>query len=602
MRSKALLVAVVSVVNSVFADPPEPEVGYRWVINESYSDEFNGNKLDESKWNDFFTFGWQGRRPARFEKSSISVDEGNLIIRNGVLDKPSNGYTIAGGAVSTKKQDAYFGYYECNFKASRITMSTTFWLSNRKDVVNFATKKSNGENCSNDRYSQELDVMEAVGGVFNGTDKFRENMNFNTHYRYIDCNSSPEKFFSAGNNAVEGNGAKANAQLSSEVWEDFHTYGAYWEDANQVSFYADNKFTGTVQVSTDVVDRPFDRSMGVNLVTETYDWVRPLPTAEQLNDNSINASFYNWVRSYKLVKVDEDVTVDYPAVYQQSLEYFNNPRLINDNKNIELSYMYKANKNLELKVFVSQEGKVITESSVSVLRGFGKKKQSIELGQALSNGSYQYYVELLDGENVVASIGDKPSLNNEPIVNNKPSISFKDVNDDLITVTAGNSIDIEVLASDSDGTIDNVKLYIDDNFIRQESVFPYQWDADRDTVLSNLEEGEYMIRAEATDNKDAVSEIELKLVVTSRGDSLLSISEGDLINKSSEIEVFPNPSEGLINFSGLKSGDQVSLYDINGKELKEIIYKGNQLSISTLGNGLYILVMNKRKVVKVVKR
>ena len=38
-------------------------------------------------------------------------------------------FNIAGGAVISKSNDAFFGYYECKFKAAKTTMSTTFWLS-----------------------------------------------------------------------------------------------------------------------------------------------------------------------------------------------------------------------------------------------------------------------------------------------------------------------------------------------------------------------------------------------------------------------------------------------------------------------------------------
>ena len=113
------------------AKPPIPPKGYRWVINVQFSDEFNGNSLDYSKWND--TFGdWKGRPPALFVPEAISVKDGTLQIKSGVLKKRYKDYTIFGGAVSSNTYNAHYGYYECKAKASKIAMSTTFWMSNPK--------------------------------------------------------------------------------------------------------------------------------------------------------------------------------------------------------------------------------------------------------------------------------------------------------------------------------------------------------------------------------------------------------------------------------------------------------------------------------------
>lgn len=285
-----------------FAQLPEPPEGYRWVLVTQYSDEFNGSSLDKTKWRDTYD-GWKGRLPAKFDPSTISLKDGYLVIRNKKLAQADGGYTIAGGAVQSLGETAHYGYYECRFKASKINMSTTFWMSNGKEPIKGPTKLTG--DCARDQYSQELDICESVGGTGDFNSKFRTQMNFNTHYRYIDCNNSREKFYSAGNNAIEGNGQEADAGLEGggESWEDFHTYGCYWRDANTADFYVDGKFAGSVKVRTDVVDTPFDRPMKINMVTETYNWATPHPTDAELANNDINASYYDWIRSYKLVPV-----------------------------------------------------------------------------------------------------------------------------------------------------------------------------------------------------------------------------------------------------------------------------------------------------------
>lgn len=386
--------AISSFISTSF-DPPTPKPGYRWVINEQYSDEFNGTTLDKTKWNDTFQ-GWKGRKPAMFHPNTVSVNNGTMQIKNGILDKEINGYSIAGGAVQSKQETAHFGYYEVNFKASKINMSTTFWMSNSKQPVDFVTRKSDGENCTKDKYSQELDIVESIGGTFNRTDKFRTQMNFNTHYRYVDCNGGKEKFYSAGNNAIEGNGQKSNAKLSSESWQDFHTYGAYWQNSNEVSFYADNRFVGDVKVKTDVVDHPFDRPMKINMVTETYNWVKPVPTVDELNNDKINTSYYNWIRAYTLIPADKNYSSNYAPIFKEEIQLTENPQIISKKK-IEVSFTYKANQNSKVLIKVlDSENKTVSKATCKVLAGFGNNTKVLKLDDKISKkGTYTYQLSLV---------------------------------------------------------------------------------------------------------------------------------------------------------------------------------------------------------------
>ncbi len=376
------------------SQPPEPPIGHRWVLFDQYSDEFNDKALDTKKWRDTFN-GWKGRPPAKFDPSTISVQNGTMQIKNKKLATPDGKYTIAGGAVQSLKQTAHFGYYEVKFKASKLSMSTTFWMSNGKKKIKGPTKIS--DDCQKDSWSQELDIIESVGGEFNQpwASGFRTKINFNTHYRYIDCNGSPEKFYSAGNNAIEGNGIKADATLvgGGESWEDFHTYGCYWRDSKTFDFYVDKKYAGTVIASTDVVNTPFSEPMGINMVTETYDFATPYPTDDQLSNNKINTSYYDWVRSYRLFAVNEpeSSTIDTSIVevFDETISFFKDPILDSKKNGITLSYLYKANQNRTLKVhIINNKNKEVYSQDLKVLEGYGKAQTQLNLKTSLPKGSY----------------------------------------------------------------------------------------------------------------------------------------------------------------------------------------------------------------------
>ncbi len=259
------------------AQPPEPPTGYKWVPNPKFTDEFDGNQLDKRKWYDRSPYWVHGRPPATFRAYSVSVSDGMLQIKNSVLEGDER-YNIAGGAVGSVAQDAHYGYYECKMKASSISMSSTFWMKN----------KPQGD-CPNSR--QELDIMEAVGMQKRDLD-FHNFMKSNTHYGYFPCEGER-------GSASEG----GQCAISPAVNEAFHIYGCWWLDANTIKFYHNGEYKFTIHPSTKFSETPFDKPMYMHMVTETYNWEEP-PTEEELGNNSINTTYYDWVRSYILAPAE----------------------------------------------------------------------------------------------------------------------------------------------------------------------------------------------------------------------------------------------------------------------------------------------------------
>ncbi|WP_430932667.1 family 16 glycosylhydrolase [Saccharicrinis sp. 156] len=256
--------------------PPAP-AGYQWIKNEKFSDEFNGSELDTTRWHQRSPFWKHGRPPATFRDYSVSVQDGYMQIKNSVLEGDPK-YNIAGGAVASKAMDARFGYYECRMKASSISMSSTFWLKNLPEK----------DGCTRNR--QELDIVEVVGKRKTGHD-FTNILHSNTHYQLFDCQGNKNSKSVGGNCPI--------VPASNEA---FHTYGCWWKDANTLLFYLDGEYKFTIKPSTEFNDKPFNRPMYMHLVTETYNWESP-PTVEELNNDKINTTYYDWVRSYKLVPI-----------------------------------------------------------------------------------------------------------------------------------------------------------------------------------------------------------------------------------------------------------------------------------------------------------
>ena len=218
-----------------------------------------------------------------------------------------------------------------------------------------------------------MDIQEAVGG---GTtyEKFRNGMNCNTHFRYIKCGATKEEFISRG----------TGTKLHSEVSDDFHVYGAWWKNANEVMFYANDQLFDTVQIRTDISEKPFDRPMKINMVTETYNW-QPPPSHEDLLNDDINTAYYDWVRSYLLVPVEQEVEQahKYDHIFEEEVIVGHDIQVNSSNQSIEIPLVYSSNTYRSLVIRVLLDGKVINTSSAKLLAGYGNTSETIHFSSPL---------------------------------------------------------------------------------------------------------------------------------------------------------------------------------------------------------------------------
>ncbi|MBW1296211.1 Ig-like domain-containing protein [Aquimarina litoralis] len=114
-----------------------------------------------------------------------------------------------------------------------------------------------------------------------------------------------------------------------------------------------------------------------------------------------------------------------------------------------------------------------------------------------------------------SSVNQCPSSIGNGGSNQKPNISFASPSGDISLPEGYDEFEVTVNASDSDGSIRNVKLYVDGDFIRQEVNAPYTWGQGNFTdELLGLSVGQHTIKAEATDNDGARSSKSIRVTVT----------------------------------------------------------------------------------------
>ncbi|ARV16573.1 family 16 glycosylhydrolase [Polaribacter sp. SA4-12] len=260
-------------------EDPKP-ANTQWKLVQNMSDEFEGDKVDENKWQ-ISGQGWIGRAPGLFLAENVNVVDGSLQITTNVLPKKiikkGQEYTYGGGYVGSRKGRTY-GYYECEMKANKTFMSSTFWMINdRKDA----------SGC--DQRTTELDIQECVGEIVNEAEwmkNFDQRMNSNTHSRDIPKGCDYKK----GSN-------KGGSSTSGKVYDDFHVYGVWWKSKDEILFFLDGKFQVKVKPPAD-----FDIEMYLRLVVETYNWNKAPEDGGMTGSKADRTTIYNWVRSWKLVK------------------------------------------------------------------------------------------------------------------------------------------------------------------------------------------------------------------------------------------------------------------------------------------------------------
>lgn len=244
---------------------PSPPDGYRWEMVKELSDEFNGSQVDPGKWTPNHPY-WKGREPSRFSEGSISVRRGNLEIRSTThvrdlseIKDPQKDIWVQSGCVASKTPIASYGYYEARMKASKLSMSSSFWLQGQ--------------------YS-EIDVAEQFGEPVLRPER-SQYMLMDTHY------------FS-GNPRADLH-APARSKMSSGASEQYHVYGAWWKDKDTIVYFLDGKEVTRLRPAGEFLE-----PMHLFFDTEVFRDAG-LPSVDSLNDNHRNTMYVDWVRSWKLV-------------------------------------------------------------------------------------------------------------------------------------------------------------------------------------------------------------------------------------------------------------------------------------------------------------
>ncbi|MEL6923557.1 MAG: Ig-like domain-containing protein, partial [Bacteroidota bacterium] len=155
----------------------------------------------------------------------------------------------------------------------------------------------------------------------------------------------------------------------------------------------------------------------------------------------------------------------------------------------------------------------------------------------------------------------------------------------------GDDIVVNALASDVNGTISNVRLYLNGNFIRQENVAPYEWGhrPDIDPELKNMPPGTYTFKVVVEDNDGETNTDSITV-------SVMAVTSTASLDKPL-VSIRPNIARNNINLhlpAQLLNGTY-QIFDLTGKVVKTIQPQQpiEVLHIGDLPSGMYFIVFGE---------
>ncbi|MEM1328177.1 MAG: Ig-like domain-containing protein [Bacteroidota bacterium] len=133
------------------------------------------------------------------------------------------------------------------------------------------------------------------------------------------------------------------------------------------------------------------------------------------------------------------------------------------------------------------------------------------------------------------------------------------------TFAAGSTVPVEVNATDSNGSVQFVELFLDGTLVRRENLAPWQWGfpGQNDPLLTNMSAGNYTLEAVATDNQGNTGSSSINITVTASGG-----------NTPPQVS-FSAPSNGQTFVEGDNVGVTVAASDSDGSvSTVELFYNG----------------------------
>ena len=249
------------VASSLYAqdDAPKCPLGDAYEFAPEFSDEFNGDSLDYSKWNDFNP-AWRGRKPALFSRENVKVADGALQLTASLMkpeevdgEMKARGYDKYWKAIVKSKNRLAYGYYEARCKSMTACVCNAFWLcdplSDRPDL-----KYVDGDR------SEEIDILEYCGKP---NHLGHELVYWATVHEYL----TPylESIVNKKKGKLPNYAFKKKMDVAT--WAEYHTFALAWTP-QELRWYVDGEEVFVRE--NDIFDRPLHITFDCEIMSDWF--------------------------------------------------------------------------------------------------------------------------------------------------------------------------------------------------------------------------------------------------------------------------------------------------------------------------------------------
>lgn len=228
-----------------------------WQLLEDYSDEFEGDQLNQVKW--YITNPkWKGRPPTYFHASNVSLKDGTLVLKinqHGDEVLPSD-FTHTSGFVKSKKKILY-GYFEAELQAIDAPWVSCFWMTN-----------------VGKEWWTEIDICENAPGLpYN-----RHDLNSNLHvFRAPKDKGNVTKHFARSKKYY----------IPFELQKGYHVWGLEW-NKDVIRFYIDGILFREAE------NTHWHQPLEININNESNKWFGALPGGPDVDEEFKIKYFRAW--------------------------------------------------------------------------------------------------------------------------------------------------------------------------------------------------------------------------------------------------------------------------------------------------------------------
>lgn len=356
----------------------------------------------------------------------------------------------------------------------------------------------------------------------------------------------------------------------------------------------------------------FNPDLNSNWAVYHFDLVLPAGSAPgiwgmasaDIRDKAGNIKRYSFVELVRFDIIDSDVELDEPLAAEILSDYVNASNVENISATIScspcegLNYLYT----------------IYSLTGGAVVQGDGVfEADSIDLNEintsGVLDGTIMFTVQVTDTEDqLIATLSTEyikdtfypASYYSSSNIQDQGTSSLDDIIIDVVVEEQdiGGTYDVTIENTDSSGRITSIFLEgsIDESSFNIEGI-----------DFASLEDGYFKIELIVTDLVGNVGEPETKYYLKENGviyfhGTSLGTSNIDLLQ--SDVEIYPNPTQNIWQINSSKIISSANIYDLQGRLVISNIpnSKSVQLNSQKLSSGIYIGVLNKRFIIRLIKK